>query len=340
MPDASTPREPRGRWRDEIRRRLAGLRLAPEREQEVIEEISQHLDDRYRELCLGGADDSRAIREALDELDEADLVRELAGVEREVRSEPLSIGSGDTSPRRTGALSGFWHDVRFGARLLGKDPSVALVIIFTLALAIAANTIVFGLTDLLLLRPVPVANALRLAAIFAADERSTTSRDPLSIPQYRDVARDSTAFEAVAAMAPRQLSLTGTGDPRAVGALLVTANFFTTLGLDALSGRTFRPGEDSPGRSTVAVLSHRFWADYFRADPEIIGRTLMLNGVPHAVVGVLTPSIEVGSLSQVDVWLPLETSVATMRQRDRDLAVFGLLKQGKDVKSANADLAV
>src|SRR5262245_47551946 len=339
MPDASTPREPRGRWRDEIRRRLAGLRLAPEREQEVIEEISQHLDDRYRELCLGGADDSRAIREALDELDEADLVRELAGVEREVRSEPLSIGSGDTSPRRTGALSGFWHDVRFGARLLGKDPSVALVIIFTLALAIAANTIVFGLADLLLLRPIPVKNASRLAAIFAADERSITSRDPLSIPQYRDVANETGPFESVAVMGARQYSMTGSGEPQAVIALLATANTFTTLGLDAERGRTFLPGEDLPGRSNVAVLSHHFWIARFNADPDVLGRTLTLNGVAHTVVGVLTPAIEVGSLSQVDIWLPFETGSFTARQRDRDLAEYGLLRDGQTIESTNAALA-
>jgi predicted permease len=274
-----------------------------------------------------------------DELDESDLVRELAGVEREVRSEPLSIGSGDAEPRRIGALSGFWHDVRFGARLLGKDKSVALVVVLTLALAIAANTIVFGLTDLLLLRPIPVKNAARLAAIFAADERSTTSRDPLSIPQYRDVANETSAFTSVAVMGARQYSMTGSGEPQAVIALLATANTFATLGLDAVLGRTFHSGEDLPGQSNVAVLSHRFWTARFNADPDVIGRTLMLNGVAHTVVGVVTPAIEVGSLSQVDIWLPFETGSFTARQRDRDVAVYGLLRDGQTIESANASLA-
>ena len=325
-------------WRDEIRRRLSGVRLDPEREVEIAEELSQHLEDRYRELCLSGVEHGRAISEALSELDESDLMRELAGVERQERSDPLALGGDGAGRAHPSALSGFWHDVRFGARLLTKDKSVTLVIVATLALAIAFNAIVFGLTDLLLLRPMPFGNAARVAAIFAADERSTTSRDPLSIPQYRDLAAASTVFESVAAMVGRQFSLTGSGEPQAVIALLVTANIFTTLGLEPVKGRPFSAGEDVAGRSNVALLSHRFWTARFHSDPDIIGRTLILNGSGHIVVGVLTPAIELGTLNQVDVWLPLETASVTARQRDRELAVYGLLKTGQTIASANAEL--
>src|SRR5262249_47040324 len=151
---------------------------------------------------------------------------------------------------------------------------------------------------------------------FADDERSATSRDPLSIPQYRDVARQTSAFENVAAMLGRQLSLTGSGEPQLVIAVVATANLFTTLGLDPVVGRTFLPGEDTPGRSNVAVLSHRFWTAHFQADPDVVGRTLTLNGRPHVVVGVLTPTIEVGSLGQVDLWIPLEATSSATRQRE------------------------
>ena len=324
-------------WGEEIGRRLAGLRLAPAREAEVVEELSQHLDDRYRELCLGGADHESAVRESLAELDDTDLVREMAGVEGEA-VEPLPIG-GPAATLASSPLAGLWHDVRFGARLLMKDKGMTFVVVVTLAIAIAANTIVFSLTDLLWFKPVPVANAQRLAAVFAADERSATSRDPLSIPQYRDVVQQNTSFESVGAMFPRQLSLTGSGEPQVVIALLATANLFSTLGLDPVVGRTFLPGEDEPGRSNVAVLSHRFWTSRFHADPDVVGRTLVLNGTPHAVVGVLTPSIEVGSLGQVDLWIPADTSSSTTRQRDRELVVYGLLRDSQTVASANADLA-
>jgi len=324
-------------WAEEISRRLTALHLDPAREAEVVEELSQHLEDRYRELCLGGADEDRAIRESLAELDDSDLVRELAGVERDYAREPLTIGGGAPAGSAR-MLAGFWHDVRFGGRLLMKDKGVTVVVVVTLALAIAANTIVFGLTELLWLRPVPVANAQRLVAVFASDERSITSRDPLSIPQYRDVVRQTTVFDSVAAMVGRQFSLTGTGDPQPVIAVLATANFFTTLGLDPVVGRLFLPGEDTAGRSNVAVLSHRFWSARFHADRDVLGRTVILNGTPHTVVGVLTPAIELGSLNVVDVWLPLDTASSTTRQRERDIAVYGLLASGQTVAAANADL--
>ena len=343
MPDPSTssgsPRaESRGEWGQEIRRRLAGLRLAPAREAEVIEELSQHLDDRYRELCLGGVDHEDAVRDSLAELDDTDLVRELAGVEHEIAREPLPIGGAATTLSST-PLAGLWHDVRFGARLLMKDMGVTFVVVVTLAIAIAANAIVFSLTDLLWFKPVPVTNAQRLAAIFADDERSATRRDPLSMPQYRDVVRQSTAFESVAAMFPRGLSLTGAGEPQPVIALLATSNIFSTLGLEPVVGRTFLLDEDAPGRSRVVVLSHRFWTSHFHADRDVVGRTLVLNGTPHLVVGVLTPTIEIGNLGQVDVWIPADTSSSTTRQRDRELAVYGLLREGQTIASANADLA-
>jgi len=331
MPDRSP-------WGDEIRRRIEGLRLAPAREAEVIEELSQHLDDRYRELSLGGAEHEDAVRDSLAELDDTDLVRELAGVEHDIAREPLPIGGAATALSST-PLAGLWHDVRFGARLLMKDKGVTFVVVVTLAVAIAANTIVFSLTDLLWFKPLPVANAPRLAAIFAGDERSATNRDPLSVPQYRDVVRQSTAFTSVAAMFGRQFSLTGAGEPQPVIALLATANVFTTLGLEPVLGRTFLPGEDDPGRSTVVVLSHRFWSARFHGDRDVVGRTLVLNGAPHTVVGVLTPAIEAGTLGQVDLWLPFDATTATTRQRDRDLAVYGLLRDGQSIESANADLA-
>ncbi|HLG53829.1 MAG TPA: ABC transporter permease [Vicinamibacterales bacterium] len=322
-------------WRDAILHRLVGLRLAPAREAEILDELSQHLEDRFNELRTAGVADEAAAREALSELDETDLVRELTRVERDTLQEPMAIGSAGPG-RLTGGL---WHDVRFGGRLLAKHKSVTLVIVVTLALAIAANAIVFGLADLLFIRPLPFANAARLTQVFAIDQRTGSDREVLSVPQFLDVARQASSFDQVAAMMPRQLSLTGVGEPQAVGALMVTANLFETVGLDAFAGRTFRPGEDTPGRSSVVALSHRFWTTRFGADRALIGRTVRLNGVDHTVVGVVTPAIEVGTMGQVDVWLPLETASVVNRRRERALAVFGRLSEGQTVATANAELA-
>src|SRR5471030_1533441 len=194
-------------WRYAIEQRLDGLRLPPAREAEVVEELSQHLDDRYAELRSGGAEEDRARRDALAELDEADLVRELTGVEsRQV--EPLALGGGATGP-----FAGIWQDLRFGARMLVKDSGAALVIVLTLGLAIAANTIVFGLADLLLLRPLPIRNAARLITIFSQDRRQTDDRQPVSIPDYLEISAQATTLEGALALRTRPLSLTGSGEP-------------------------------------------------------------------------------------------------------------------------------
>jgi putative ABC transport system permease protein len=320
-------------WRHRIRTRLAGLNLPAAREAEVIEELSQHLDDRYRDLREEGVPDEAAAQEALGELDD-DLVRELTGVESPEVREPLALGSDGGRP-----LTGLVHDLRLGARLLVKEKGPSLVVIVTLALAIAANTIVFGLTDLLLLRPLPVGNASRLAAIFTVDQRFGTNRGSLSVPQYLDVARQAASLDGVGAMVPRQMSLTGYGEARAVVALLVSANIFHALGLETVAGRTFLPGEDTPGRTHVVVLSHRFWTAHLNGDRTIVGRTVTLNGIAHTVVGILTPSIEVGSLVQVDLWVPLETASTSNRLVERNLSVFGLMRPEQTLASVNAELA-
>src|ERR1700675_2796467 len=177
-------------WRRAIAGRLEPLHLPPTREAEVVEELSQHLDDRYAELSAAGMPEDAARRDALSELDDADLVRELTGVEPPQR-EPLALGGGPG----TNAFGGWWHDLRFGARLLVKHAGASTAIVVTLALAIAANTIVFGLTDLLMLRPLPLGNAARLVSIYGFDRRQTSNRQGVSIPDYLEIKMQATTCE-------------------------------------------------------------------------------------------------------------------------------------------------
>jgi putative ABC transport system permease protein len=209
-------------WRQAIERRLDGLHLPPAREAEVVEELSQHLDDRYRDLRASGASESAARREALAELDDADLVRELTGVEARA-VEPLPFGS----PSAAGLLSGVGQDLRFGARLFVKERGASFVIVTTLALAIAANAVVFGVADLLLFRPLPLGNEKRLVTIYGANPQVSHDRQRVSLIDYLAVKAQSTTFEDVVAMRrDQQLSLTGAGEPRAVSAAFATANTF------------------------------------------------------------------------------------------------------------------
>jgi putative ABC transport system permease protein len=319
-------------WKRAIEDRLAGARIDGARRLEIVEELSQHLQDRYDELCAGGAPDDVARRTALSELAERNLVRELVDVERPPL-DPLPLGGGSSDS----LVSGLWQDVRFGARLLAKEPATALVVVFTLALAIAANTIVFGFTDLLLLRPLPLGNIQRLVAIYTVSAQHGQDRRPVSIPDFLDMRAESASFEGLSAMSRQQVSLTGSGEPRAIDVAYVTANMFRVWGVPAIRGRTFLDGEDALDRGRVAVLSDHFWKSHFAGADSAIDATLTLNGRSYTVVGVLTPAIELGNIGQTDVWLPIEMRPSARRD-DLSLIVFGLLKPEASLAGAQAEL--
>jgi putative ABC transport system permease protein len=321
-------------WRHAIERRLDGLRLPPAREAEVVEELSQHLDDRYGELRDDGAGEEAARRDALAELDEADLVRELTGVERS-GVDPLPLGGGGDD---AGIIVGLWQDLRFGARMFRNDAGVLAVVVLTLSVAIAANAIVFGFVELLLLRPLPLGNAPRIVTIYGADHRQTNDRQGISIPDFLELKERSTTHEDAMAMRQGQVSLADGVEPLAVRAAYGTANIFRLWDVSPAGGRLLLPGEDVPGRSQVAVLAHHFWVAHFGSDAHAIGRALTLNGRPYTIVGVMTPEIEIGTLGDIDLWPPLETSPSASRE-DRSLLVMGLLKPSSTLGALNAELA-
>ncbi|OLE82694.1 MAG: hypothetical protein AUF76_08520 [Acidobacteria bacterium 13_1_20CM_2_65_9] len=265
---------------------------------------------------------------------DADLVRELTGIEP-ARAEPLALGAAASTG---GFIGGLWQDLRFGARLLVKNRGASLVVIITLALAIAANAIVFGFADLLLLRPLPIDNADRVVTIYGVDRRLGHNREWLSISDYLELRRQATSLADVSAMTTRQASLVGAGEPRAVMVNFVTTNVLSTWGLAAFSGRTFLPDEGTPGRANVAILSHRFWTAHFAADPAAVGRTLTVNGERCTVVGVLSPNIEIGDLGEIDLWLPLDTTQAWESRSERVAEVFALRRPETTLEQVNAEL--
>jgi putative ABC transport system permease protein len=324
---------PDSRWTRDVRRVLAPLHLDPAREADIAQELAAHLQDRYAELLASGIDPAQAGREALAELDDRDLVRGLIGIDTRA-IEPLPLGGGSARSW----TSGLWLDLRFGARLFVKERGATFVVVLTLALAIAANGIVFGLADLLLFRPLPLGNATRLATIYGVGPEHSVDRQRLSMADYLDIKTQSTVFEDVIGMRRgQQLTLTGAGEATAVSAAFVTANTFSVWDVHAIAGRTILPDEGAPGRIGVAVLSHRFWAAHFAGDRSIVNRTVMLNGRSHTIVGVLTPEIELGNLSEIDVWVPLEIDRAAPRD-DRTLTAMGLLAPGATLGAANAEL--
>jgi macrolide transport system ATP-binding/permease protein len=181
----------------------------------------------------------------------------------------------------------FLQDLRFGLRMLRRNPGFSLLAILCLTLGIGANAAVYSWIEGILFRPFPlVAHQERLVAV-AGTNRGAAGYDDVSWPDFLDLQRGSTLIDSMIAEKITGTTLS-TGD-RAVGAVgsLVSANYFDTLGIHPMLGRGFRP-EEGAGRNAhpVVVISHQLWKDRFQSDPEIIGKAQSLNGVPHTIVGV------------------------------------------------------
>ncbi len=242
-------------WKPEIRRRLASLQLAPPREAAIIEELSQYLEDCYAELLSSGATEAEAYRRTLAELSGSELLaRELRRAERPGNPELIVPGTN----RRTNMLAALWQDLRFGARMLLKQPGFTLIAVLTLALGIGANTAIFSIVNAVLLRPFPYKEPERL--VILQERFNAGGRSSPSYPNLVDWRAQNTAFEAISAVRGNEsFNFTGAGEPERLQGRLVSAEFFSLLGVEPLLGRGFRAEEDRPGATPAVILSYGFW---------------------------------------------------------------------------------
>ncbi|HWS88053.1 MAG TPA: ABC transporter permease [Pyrinomonadaceae bacterium] len=323
-------------WSGEVRRRLAGLKLKPTRESEIVEELSQHLDDRYEQSLRGGASHEEAYRATLQELTESDLLAQgLSRVERPVRLEPVVPGT----PRRFGMLRDFGHDLRYGVRTLWKNKAFTAVAIVALALGIGANSAIFSVVNTVLLRPLPYADPERLVMVWEDNSKIGYPRDTPAAANYVDWRDQNQVFEGMAATADRSFNLTGVGEPERFDGKRVSANFFKLLGVEPQLGRGFMPEEDVPGSDKVVVLSHGLWQRRFGADPGLVGKSITLNGEPHTVVGVMPAGFQFMS-KDVAMWVPIAfTPQQAANRGNHYLKVVARLKPGVTVERAQAEMS-
>jgi macrolide transport system ATP-binding/permease protein len=272
-------------WKPEIRRRLQNLQLAPMREAAIVEELAQHLDDYYAELLAGGASEAEAYHQTLLELNESELLaRELRCVERQFAPEPIMLGT----TRRTKMIADLWQDLRFGARMLLKQPGFTLIAVVTLALGIGANAGVFSLVNTVLLRPLPIAQPERVFEITPL--RAGADVGAISYPVYKDLRDRNEVLEGLAAYLFAAMSLSQSGQNERLWGYLVSGNYFELLGVRAVQGRMFTPAEDRvPGAHAVAVLSYSCWQRRFGGNPQVVGQTITLNNYSFTVVGIAPP---------------------------------------------------
>ena len=234
------------------------------------------------------------------------------------------------------------HDVRFGARLLRRNPAFALLTITVLALGIGMTTAIFSVADALLVRQLPYRDPERIVLLF---EAATTTPDvleavaPANAIDWQEQAR---SVERMAAVEPYGFTYTGDEEPQSLPAVRVSQGFFDVFGVKPRHGRVFTPEEHTPGRNQVVVLSHDTWMQRFGADPAIVGRAIRLNGQPHIVVGVMpatfAPRLLV-TFNERGVFSPKVWSDADRQLRGAHFYnVVAKLRSGVTAQQAEAEL--
>ncbi|MGH9837916.1 MAG: ADOP family duplicated permease [Blastocatellia bacterium] len=274
-------------WKQIVCHHLAPLRLPPEREIEIAEELAQHLEAVYEEALGEGATEPEARAQALGAIADGRLLEcELSRVERPLTARWLPSeyleGKGGTQ------MESLWQDLRYGARMLTKQPGFALIAVMTLALGIGANAAIFSLVNMVLLRPLPVAQPEQIVEVTPVLKGADLGM--FSYPLYVDFRDRNEALAGLAAYRFAPMSLSRQGANERVWGYLVSGNYFDMLGVRAFRGRMFTQAEDrAPGAHPVAVVSYGSWQRRFGGDPALIGKTVTLNNHGFTVVGIAPP---------------------------------------------------
>jgi predicted permease len=239
------------------------------------------------------------------------------------------------------------HDLRHGLRVLVQARGFTAVAALSLAIGIGANSALFSVANALLLKPLGYASADRIAIIWQRSPGLNVAQDWLSVGQYLDVKTDSRVFDQVAATIGASVNLTGDGPPERVDGARVSSSLFPLFRASAALGRVFSKAEDEPGQAPVVILSDGFWRRRFGSDPSVIGRSLMLNGHPFTVIGVMPATFRfnkevmpaVNGIQNVDFLLPLPLTGSARATRDReDFNVFARLKPGVSMAQAQTEM--
>jgi predicted permease len=341
MPDPSTRSasrraEPRRDWASHVRPRLASLHLLPTRENEIVEELSQHLEDRCQELMAGGASTDEATRLALAEFRDENL---LAGYMRPLRQAHAPVPITPGSPARH-VLSDLWQDLRYSARALRKQPAFTLAAVLTLALGLGANAAIFSVINGVLLRPLPFPDSDQLVAVYTRSLPSSGYDFPyfaLSGPEFADIHSRVHAFAHIAAYRFRNSNLTHSGgEAERVLTMAVTAEFFDVLGVKPVRGRTFTDEEAQRlDEACVAILAH----DASGTASNVIGSTIRLDDVACEVIGVLPEGFGFRD-DRVRVWtaLPVDLTETPNNRNSHGLNAVARLREGVSAEQADAEL--
>jgi putative ABC transport system permease protein len=301
-------------WLYTIPLRLRSLFRWAQADQELDDELRDHLERKTEECVAQGMTREEALRRAR---------LELGGVEK-VKEECRDV--------RINCIQDLVQDVRFGLRMLRKSPGFTSVAILTLALSIGANTAIFSIVNAALLRPLPYPDSERLVTLWMTEHNPGLG--PVSDPDYAEWKSQNKVFVEMAAFHADTKNLTGYGTPERLLGADVTASLFPLLGARAVLGKVFVAENQKAGYENVVVLSHRLWERRFGSDPAVIGKAIALDNTPYTVVGVMSAGFEFPN--QSDFWAPLVLT----NDHNASNQVVARLAPGVSLERAQSDWAV
>ena len=299
-----------------------------QREEELDEEVQAHLRMAAQEHIEQGESAEQAHASAVREFGNVTLVKEVTRDMWSLRS-----------------LETLLQDLRYGARMLQKNPGFTAVAVLTLAFGIGANTAMFSVVDAVLLRPLPYQHPEQLLLVSETLPQMSHDQIGVSAAEYFDYRGQNHSFSQVAAYESEGFNLTGEGTPLRINAARLSASAFPLLGVGASLGRTFTPEEDREGFGSVVVLSRSLWERQYGKDPKILGKSIKLDEKPYTVVGVMPASFRFPSdgapfSERADLWLPETFPSSRLKDRTMEFGVglIGRLKPGVTEAQAQKDV--
>jgi MacB-like periplasmic core domain len=197
------------------------------------------------------------------------------------------------------------RDLKYALRQLRRSLGFTGVVVVTLALGIGANSAIFSVVNGVLLNPLPFPQPDQLVALH--ENKPGFEGGSVSCPNFRDWQKENRTFSAMAVARPNAFSLTGAGEAEQINSQYVSSDFFSLLGVKPLLGRTFAPGEDQVGAAPLALVSEGFWKRKLGAEPDVLGKSLTLDGSPYTIVGVIPASfhLTIPSFTESEVYVPI-----------------------------------
>jgi predicted permease len=236
-------------------------------------------------------------------------------------------------------MEALWQDLRYGARILRRNPGFAAVAILTLAIGIGANVMIFSVVNGVLLRPLSFPESQRIVTVWETDANRGVVHGTASAAELLDWRDMNHSFQDLSGWRALYFTMTGNGEPEQVWGSQVSGNFFRMLKVSPILGRDFQAEDERPGREQVVILSYALWQRHYGGDRGIVGKTINLDDSPFTVIGILPRGFTLyGTMPEFEIWKPFAFDRTQLDRENHELVVFGRLQDGVTMQTAQSEM--